>query len=259
MSLTHIFRIDPSNVGDWFCPPFRYFSFPESYAVDILPINTEQISSHVILGGGGLIAKTFHPHLQKLADNRAKLRSIIAWGVGESENIDRNGGFVLPYNGEAPSYLKEFDLVGVRDYGCNYEWVPCASCMHPYFDEDYAIEFPICIYEHKRIPIPIDGIPRISNSGCDLKRVLAFLGSAEVVITNSYHGAYWATLLGRRVVAIPNMSKMYNMKHQPVICRVEKWKNAVDHAINYPSALTECRRANLAFYSKVQKLHSSIS
>ena len=30
--------------------------------------------------------------------------------------------------------------------------------------------------------------------------VVAFLGSGAVIVTNSYHGAYWATLLGRPTV-----------------------------------------------------------
>jgi hypothetical protein len=258
MSLSHVFRADKSNVGDWFCPPFRYFSFPGTHTADVLPLDTAPLQPHVLLGGGGLLAQTFHPHLQKLADLRPKLRSLVAWGVGESENIDRAGGFVLPFAGPPPDYLKAFDLVGVRDYGTPHRWVPCASCMHPDFLSPAPVTHPIALYEHKRIPIPIEGFPRLSNDGADLPRALNFLASAEVIITNSYHGAYWATLLGRRVIAIPNMSKMYRLKHLPVLCRVEHWKKAIDLTTTYPNALAECRNANLAFYAEVQALHASL-
>jgi len=75
------------------------------------------------------------------------------------------------------------------------------------------------------------------------------------VVTNSYHGAYWATLLGRRVVAIPNMSKMYRFKHAPVIGRAQDWRKLAALAVAYPEALAECRAANLAFFADVAALN----
>lgn len=257
MRVSFIFRQDSTNVGDWFCLPSRFFHFPDSDVSDIISFDAESLKENVVVGGGGLLAKTFHSDLNRLVNLKPRMGSLVAWGIGESENIDRQGGFVLPYTGPLPSYLKEFDLVGLRDYGTEHRWVPCVSCMLPQFDLEYEITQEIVIYEHKRIPITIDApFPRRSNVGNDIDAVLAFLASARVVITNSYHGAYWATLLGRRVVAVPNMSKMYRFKHMPVICQLSHWKRCVDLAREYRSALAECRQATLEFYRDVSLLHA---
>lgn len=251
-----VYRLDETNVGDWFCAPNRYYPLSGSER-DIMGLDTTLLVGHVVVGGGGLIAKTFHGAMTDLAAARPQLRSLTAWGVGESEHVARDGQFVPPYAGDYPLYLDAFDLVGVRDFGTRQRWVPCASCLHPLFDHTWPILGTIGIYQHKRIAIPIDGLPRRSNTGQDLERAIRFLGSYEVIITNSYHGAYWATLLGRRVIAIPNMSKMYRMAHPPVICRAERWQRYVDATRTYPDALAECRAANECFYADVRALHGA--
>lgn len=256
MTVVSIFRTDPTNVGDWYCNPGRYFDLHGSDR-DILAPVADQLSGNVVVGGGGLIAETFRLHMECLAKSRPRLKSLIAWGIGESLNVDRKGGFVLPYSGPLPAYLDCFDLVGVRDYGTRYTWAPCVSCLLPHFDSAAVPTCEAVIYEHKRIPIPIEGFSRRANDGNDIDEVLAFLASAEVVITNSYHGAYWATLLGRRVLAIPNMSKMYRFKHPPVIGRPENWKRLIGLTATYPKALSECRAATNAFYLEVLKLHQA--
>lgn len=256
MTASNVFRRDATNVGDWHCAPALYFPLPGDVA-DLVEIEKAELGPNVVLGGGGLIAKTFHPHMERLVARRSEFRTLVAWGIGESENVDRSGGFVLPYSGDFPSYLGAFDLVGVRDFGTRFRWVPCASCMSKAFDVEYAVETEICVYEHKRIALPIDGFPRRSNAGSDLESVVRFLASAELVITNSYHGAYWATLLGKRVIAIPAMSKMYRLAHPPVICRLETWRAFADRAQPYPDALAECRQANLAFFREVTRLQAS--
>lgn len=265
MSITNVFRGDRTNAGDWHSAPFRYFDLGDTW-VDILswhskeaqaaqPAKPDELRGHVVLGGGGLIAKTFHPVMAQLASWRPSLQSLIAWGVGESEHVDRSGGLVLPYAGTLPDYMDSFDLIGVRDFGGapdpRVHWTPCASCMSPLFDRAYPVIREAVVYEHKRIPVPIDGPDRMSNDGGDLDSKVAFLGSAEIVITNSYHGAYWATLLGRRVIAIPNMSKMYRFRHPPVICEASSWQRYAPLAVAYPEALAQCREATRAFHGKV--------
>ncbi|KQR69062.1 polysaccharide pyruvyl transferase family protein [Rhizobium sp. Leaf341] len=255
MTAGNIYRRDQTNVGDWYCAPSRYFAFPDAEG-DILHIESLPLAQHVIVGGGGLVAKTFHPLMEKLAARKPEIRSLVAWGIGESENVDKTGKIVHPYDGAYPAYLNEFDLVGVRDFGTNYRWVPCVSCMSELFDLEYPVTTDICVYEHKRIPLGISGFPTISNSGDDLQAVLRFLGSAHLVITNSYHGAYWATLLGRRVIVIPSMSKLYRFAHAPVICTATEWSRYVGVTQQYPNALTESRAANLAFHKDVLALQA---
>jgi hypothetical protein len=258
MNKTFLFRKDETNAGDWYCLPSRFFPFEGSGDADILGFDAQHLAPHVVVGGGGLLAKTFHPEMHRLAACRPRLASLVAWGLGESEHVDRKGGFVLPYAGPAPTYLQAFDLVGVRDFGTSQRWVPCASCLLPQFDRELALEHEVVIYEHKRIPVPIDApFPRRSNAGNDIDAVLAFLASGRIVITNSYHGAYWATLLGRRVLALANMSKMYRFKHAPVIARAEHWRRAIDFTREYPQALAECRQANREFHRDVLALQAS--
>lgn len=42
----------------------------------------------------------------------------------------------------------------------------------------------------------------LTNSAMNLETAVSFLGSSEVVLTTSYHGLYWATLLGRKVIVL---------------------------------------------------------
>jgi hypothetical protein len=255
MKITSIFRSDRTNVGDWFCSPDRYFPELKGNRQDIIEIETAPtLDGHIILGGGGLIAATFDASMTFLAAQRPRLSSLVAWGIGESLIVDRKGGFVSPYNGALPTYLQAFDLIGLRDFGTDFRWTPCVSCMLPQFDQPAAPTQDIVFYEHKRIPIPIDGHPRLTNAEEDIDSVLNFLASAETVITNSYHGAYWATLLGRRVLAIPNMSKMYRFKHAPVLCEAVEWRRYLGQAIAYPDALAECRQATINFKADVDAL-----
>ncbi|BEU99984.1 hypothetical protein [Novosphingobium olei] len=254
LRVTSVYRRDETNVGDAFCAPSRYFDItgPEQ---DILELDQQGLSGVVIVGGGGLIAQTFAPAMTALAECRPRLDALIGWGMGESLHVDRKGGMVMPFAGALPDYLGAYDLLGVRDFGTPYRWTPCASCMSPEFDRvrDQPTK-PFVIYEHKRIPVPIDGQDRLTNDGNDISGVLDFLASGEVVITNSYHGAYWATLLGRRVVAIPNMSKLYRLKHAPAVGRAEHWRQLAEVAVAYPEALAECREANRAFMDDVTAL-----
>lgn len=254
MRITSIYRTDPTNVGDWYCAPSRYFADLRGPEQDILQPDFGSLDGAVVLGGGGLMARTFAEPMAALAERRPQLRALIAWGVGESLIVDRSGGLVSPYDGPLPDYLGHFDLVGVRDHGTGQRWVPCASCLLPQFDTPTMPRHDIVIYEHKRIPIPIEGFPRRTNDGDDIDEALAFLASGELVITNSYHGAYWATLLGRRVIAIPNMSKMYRFRHAPILCRPENWRRHTSLATAYPEALEECRAANHSFHRDVQAL-----
>ena len=52
----------------------------------------------------------------------------------------------------------------------------------------------------------------IREFNLDENKTIEFIGSGDVVVTNSYHGAYWATLLGKVVVAFPWASKFYGLK-----------------------------------------------
>ncbi len=184
----------------------------------------------------------------------------IIWGAGyNSRDKDKD-----PYYIDYPTYLNKFHLVGVRDWDTDYRWVPCASCMHPAFDKEYEIKNEFVWFEHKKRLIDSRSFdvlpaPRMLNTGQNLEQVIEFLGSAETVVTNSYHGVYWATLLNRKVVCVPWGSKFNMFKHPPTMANDKNWFELLNHAVNYPKALEECRNANNEFNEDVKKLIDKMS
>mgnify|MGYP001057532258 CR=1 FL=1 len=180
----------------------------------------------------------------------------ILWGAGHNQRgVSKKDGDL-----KWPKWLKDFDLIGVRDYMQGYEWVPCASCMHPAFDKQYEVTNKIIWFEHKKQLIKGGDfgnipIPRVINSGQNFEQTIALLGSAEIVVTNSYHGVYWATLLNKKVICVdPWTSKFFYFKHMPVLSKSRDWENKLDEVASYPEALQECREANINFWNKVKQL-----
>lgn len=184
----------------------------------------------------------------------------IIWGAGH------NGPFAKKYKGDLdyPEFLAEYDLVGIRDTGQLYEWTPCASCMHPAFDKKYTIKNDIIWFEHKKQLIKSTefgpaSIPRFVNSGNNFEQTIELLGSANVIVTNSYHGAYWGTLLNKKVIVVEPWSSKFNaMRHSPYFVgkgeTIDKLLPYIHNMPQYPHALKECRDATRSFWKKVQSL-----
>lgn len=155
--------------------------------------------------------------------------------------------------------LANFDKIGIRD-NINYhryDWVPCASCMHPALRKNYAIKNDVIWFEHKKQLIKDfgkDSIPRFVNSGSNVEQTIELLGSANIILTNSYHGVYWATLMRKRVVLVsPWSSKFQFFRHAPAVAdKREPWQEAVQRATVYSDALDECITANNDFWKSIQ-------
>lgn len=234
-------KYDP-NIGDRMSAPALYFPLGETRD-HRAPIDRDL---PIILGGGGLI----HPNILKdmaplLERHRAP---IAAWGIG-SNNHDNP----VP---EYPEFLKHFLHVGIRDVDNPYQWVPCASCMHDGFDARERPISRVVAYLHYRedTPEPLKNaaVPTLTNATETMKEVLEFMGQAEFVISNTYHGVYWATLLGKKVICYPFSTRFHFMKHPPTLLDPsEDWRNHLDAAISYPEAVEECRDANRAFYQQL--------
>lgn len=187
------------NFGDNNCCPADYFDYPGA-----IKCSTEEIPSGdepVILGGGGLLFCGQDSWIAKLA----KTRPVILWGVGLNYPACQ-----VPENWA--DYLRECALVGLRDFGYvhqanipNIVCAPCSSCMHSGFIKCRARlpEYPVVVYSHIRNSLDLDCYPHKTNhaeSNGNLASVIAFLASGRNVVTNSFHGAYWGLLLGRRVI-----------------------------------------------------------
>lgn len=231
------------NVGDFVSAPCRYFDVPGGVLMDLR--DTRPKNTKAVIFGGGALGVRFLKH--KVHQRTAPPISI-AWGVGTSVHKEIEIG-------EPASWLT---LYGSREWqqpGTVY--VPCASCMSHLFDKNYEIEHDAVVYYNKdpRIGKPdIKGLPTMHNEN-PFKEAIRFLGSGSVVLTNSYHGAYWATLLGRKVVVIdPYSSKFHHYKFAPQYAQSSGWRTAAARAVTYPEALVDARDANAAFYERVREL-----
>ena len=209
----------------------------------------------VVLGGGGLLLpRCWELWVGPLFERGNR---VIGWGIGHHHDNVHLGPEESPsdwtqsvrrYKEDYP--LDRFELLGVRDWDVGLRWVPDVSCMNPAFDASYVIDHDVVVYEHGVLePIALD-LPKMSNVGdTPFEEVVAFLASGSVVVTNSYHGAYWATLLGRPTVpaGIPGARNFLLLRYPLPWVGPESWERAAQEAPVYPDALSECRDANRAF------------
>jgi hypothetical protein len=177
----------------------------------------------------------------------------ILWGAGHNGEVSKKSKGTFEY----PSWLSEFNLLGVRDWNQSHPWAPCASCMHPALRKSYTIKNDVIFFEHKKQLMKDfgnDPIPRFVNSGSNVEQTIELLGSANIILTNSYHGAYWGTLLKKKVIVVgPWSTKFYSLRHMPALLeKDESWKNAVDKAKIYSASLDECASATETFWKNIQ-------
>jgi hypothetical protein len=285
--LTNYHVVDHSNIGDLMSSPLMYFDFPgfDCQTSDLRDINDKLDNSPsilqnqiAILGGGGLLFERFLPSIQSL-QNSSSITASIIWGAGQQRY-----GSIKSVNFQEfdyASYTDTFKLVGIRDFDCGYDWVPCVSCMHPSFDKVRSPCHEYVVFSHKKFQISFPEFPRMTNENADMDSILDFLGSGETILTSSFHGAYWGTLLGRKVLAFPFSSKFFTLKHRPAFhsikkwsntqwklsifnkvlyelkyknkftCSLEGWQRSSQRIQAYPDSLEECREQNRNFHEKV--------
>lgn len=176
------------------------------------------------------------------------------WGAGHNADPGKKLKNQLEY----PNWISEFTQIGVRDWNQNLPWAPCASCMHPSLRKKHSIKNEVIWFEHKKQLIKdfgSDSIPRFVNSGDNVEQTIELLGSANIILTNSYHGAFWGTLMKKRVIVVgPWSTKFINMRHAPkLITADQNWRDVVDTVTIYPDALDECITATEQFWHKVKQ------
>jgi hypothetical protein len=208
------------------------------------------------------LSKEFHNSYQDLISKTLeKIDKVTApravWGAGH------NGAETKEFSSiKWPKALAKYKLVGIRDYdpSSRFEWVPCASCMHPALKKTYAIKNDVIWFEHKKQLIKDfgkDTIPRFINSGANVEQTIELLGSTNIILTNSYHGAYWGTLLKKKVIIAGGAwsSKFNFFKHKLFILgKKDYWKDCVDQTITYNHALDECVAATEQYWNRVKEL-----
>lgn len=273
-AVLNLHRMQTENVGDLVCAPYLYF--PEILGTDAREIlsfhqGTEPdrpsrivfneafaAARTIVFGGGGLLEIDFFaPALAYMAEKKLPHHRYVIWGAGH------NNWAIADWRKMRQPLTFDtalFDLAGVRDFDQGRTWVPCVSCMSPLFDRHYPVRREIGLYVHSgtvknpafRSRLP-EGIDMIDNSS-RLEDAIRFMAESELVLTDSFHGAYWATLLGRKVVGFPSSSKFYSFKHAIPLCSPEDWRRYSRLAQVYPEALGECRQANIDFAARVAEL-----
>jgi hypothetical protein len=177
------------------------------------------------------------------------------WGAGHNSPTDTVFEKI-----KWPKVLSRYKSIGIRDYDKNsrFTWTPCASCMHPALSKTYAVKNDVIWFEHKKQLIKDfgkDPIPRFINSGDNIEQTIELLGSANTILTNSYHGAYWGTLLKKKVIVVGGAwsSKFKFFKHPPIVLnKKEEWQDYREVAPIYENALDECRIATQEFWKELK-------
>ena len=252
-----VHRNDKSNPGDYWSRPNHYFPISANRILDISEIKDLRTSEPIIFGGGGLLGRvTWDPNVEKLV----KENKVILWGAGQNYYGQKKKGDLVGIHVESklPEYIKYFAKVGLRDYDLGYDWVPCASCMHPALSKAKKIKpnKSVIGVEHTKIKFKSPLFTSISHNiqPNNLEEFLCHIAQYREVITNTYHGAYWSLLLGKKVIVQPWSSKFNNLKWNYAITDREgpKHKSIFEKfeiiKQNNLDALEEAREANNKFY-----------
>lgn len=233
------------NVGDLACSPGNYFDLGPHQFVDF----KDQIPpcKVMVLGGG----QVFRDCVSTAILSAPSAQKTVVWGVGISPK-DRAGVEYDLLDATA-------DLLSTRNWnvpGCPY--VPCASAMSPLFDTAAPPQHEVVFFYHatKSQNIRFDpAIPALGNDVKTMTEAIAFLASGATVVTNSYHGTYWAMCLGRRVLCIPFNQKFSHFPENPITSTHADWAQNIHLAEARPVTLDHARTANRAFYENVRNLY----
>lgn len=229
-----VHRNDEKNAGDYWSRPSHYFKFPHKvYDIHGLkPFTTEET---IILGGGGLLGRPkWHDTIKEITYRN----KVILWGAGHNNYPDNTKKTLLIGTTQLstlPSYMNNFKMIGLRDFGLGFTWVPCASCMHTAFDVAIDIKptKDTITISHNKIKIKneFDSIKMPDKD--DLQNWLCTVAQYKNVITNTYHGAYWSMLLGKNVT-------------------IQSWSSKFNNLGKF--TLQDARQANIKFFTSCEYL-----
>ncbi|MDO6799724.1 hypothetical protein [Shimia thalassica] len=240
------FHCDADNVGDRLCGPANYFARDQFQTSNLnKPL---RFSRKTVFGGGqifGQIERAVSENFYNVSN-----RSLVAWGIG------------LPIKGKRNDVVRQvaskFDFFGTRNFewADEFDFVPCASCMSTIFDDLPSPKYEYVVFAHRRkVPELIESLPQkvpmLTNKNHSPRTVAEFLASGETVVTSSYHGVYWAQLIGRKVVCIPFGDKFRTFQFSPHFAQASSWQDELELAKESPPILEEYRRINRSFFDKV--------
>lgn len=247
-TISNFFHCTADNVGDRMCGPGQYFWTDTCEELPLGVTPKHPLKAAII--GGGQIFEQLSPTLRTIREQSPNA-AIVAWGVGLPPKGRRDG--------IVQQTVKDFAAFGTR----NFEWrddidfVPCASCLSPLLDEVPSAQHPVVAYIHRKKEGPQNipnEIPVMTNAMRSPREVINFIASGETVITSSYHGVYWAQLLGRKVLCLPYNNKFQTFQHAPMMSEPSSWYRDLALASHTEPLLEEYRALNLAFATRVMDI-----
>lgn len=233
-----------ANVGDLACSPATYFDFGTSQVFDFgSPLPK---AKRAIFGGG----QVFDNCANAVIYDAAQAKHKINWGIGLSRKAMSGFQFDIVH--------ANCSLFSTRNWEFSpLDYVPCVSCMAPELDRTIEPLHDVVMFTHAtksaEVQVP-DGVPALSNHECTFAQAIAHIASGETVVTNSYHGTYWAMLLGRRVLCIPFQEKFNHFRHSPAMSTPRDWAQDLKTAQAFDGYLDHARGCNTSFYDRVMNL-----
>ena len=240
MKVHFVYSKDTENSGDLSCGYYAYFGeMFKKYPIVIWDIGTIDFSlvaknDVVIVGGGGLLDNSdlWNYNINRLAQ---KCRYCFLFAPGFNRHYGHRVSVML----KTGAFLQW----AVRDYHhpAGGRYVPCASCLRPEFSMTYPVVRKYGVVKHFQFDMSREfNLPQITNDR-PLHELLAFIGSSEIIVSNTYHAVYWATLMKKKVILdAPFSEKFKYLKYPPVLFSGDLEKDAAQ-AVVYENALTEAQ------------------
>lgn len=191
MATLFLWRRDSVNLGDRHSGWMQHHTFVgRNISEDIDAFEARRMSlkpyQHVIIGGGLMPDWTHYPHTCSEIERYGER----VWAVGVGTNCN-------------PTAAPKCARILWR-HGRNA--TPCPSCRHPAFQAPPPPTHGIVYYENPNIAT-LDGVPKRDNVTGNFRDAIDHIASGGTVVTSSYHGAYWASLMGRKIVVIGDRRK----------------------------------------------------
>jgi len=250
------------NAGDLYCSPHLFYNFND-YKVEYTN-NWHSIyeskNNIIIFGGGGIIDT--NKDRTKYYKTLEKNNCYFHWGSGSNKlNLKEINWEPSPNEIDInDDILENFIFVGRRDhlknYYDNHEYVPCVSCKIKQLQNNYEIKRKIGIIQHMWLKQVTNlNYPTISMnlSKYDINEIIKFIGGSEIIITGSFHAAYWSLLMQKKVIINGNWSSKFNtLKYKPIILSKNIENDIKKCIIPPPEYLKECIELNDKFYNKIK-------
>lgn len=172
------------------------------------------------------------------------------WGIGLNYHDQEQQVF--------PEWLNKCALVGMREHNNPWNYVPCPSCMCGHFDELIGLRptTRVVVYHHRDYPIATRDFTSMTNSCPESESVMKFLASARIVITNTFHGAYWSQLIGRKVILVKPFSNRFMALKGITPSNGTNLSRDIEYAEAEPlptPTLEDCRKLNREWSDKLRE------